>query len=57
MNKKFQLLLTTTLTITDREEQRKYKRDFIKLMNQYHSFSSIKQLIKRIICKVYWLAV
>lgn len=41
----------------NREEQRKYKKDFIKLMNQYHSFSSIKQLIKRVICKIYWIAV
>ena len=41
----------------NREEQRKYKKEFIKLMNQYHSFSSIKQLIKRVICKIYWIAV
>lgn len=61
LNKNMSVLVTTYSRMAwkslNREEQRKYKRDFIKLMNQYHSFSSIKQLIKRIICKVYWLAV
>lgn len=41
----------------NREEQRKYKKEFIKLMKRYHSFSSIKQLAKRVICKIYWIAV
>ena len=41
----------------NREEQRKYKKDFIKLMNQYRSFSSLKQMIKRMICKIYWMAI
>ena len=41
----------------NREEQKQYKNDFLKLMNQHHSFLSIKQLIKRMICKIYWLFV
>lgn len=41
----------------DRNEQGKYKKDFIKLMNQYRSFSSIKSLIKRVICELYWITV
>ena len=61
LNKNMSVLVTMYSRMAwkslNREEQRKYKRDFIKLMNQYHSFSSIKQLIKRIICEVYWLAV
>ena len=61
LNKNMSVLVTMYSRMAwkslNKEEQRKYKKDFIKLMNQYHSFSSIKQLIKRIICKVYWLAV
>lgn len=41
----------------DRIEQREYKSDFIELMNKYHFFSSQKQSIKRMVCKIYWKSV
>ena len=41
----------------NRVEQKKYKKDFINLMSQYHSYVSMKLLIKRWCCQIYWSTV